>query len=1200
MNTPSKTSSKPPLYRGHPLPLGELSSDSFEDFVYQALTVLGEQKGFQMESGRQPSGDQGFDCMAKVTSTNDLICIQCKRYSSALSVSTVAEEIIKVALNGALDNSTPQHHYIITSGTVSTKLRTLLRQRSYSDLKVECKTLLGKQGSQNALIKRASEAELQPYDVVCAYIESLDNLIVWSGLDFQNELVVIWSKLTDVLSSNFSLEIALKESPTPDFNVLQYFENIRNNCEYLVPLQYTLSQPPIKLSCDNTFKVDQEIILSTDNIRDLLLEGNNIVLSSSGGSGKSSTLSILERDLISSIEDIQYVPIRINLRSYSRNTLKDRIQQELGINYGSWSSLPFKYIFLLDALDEMLQHDTQAFLDELRVITKGHSYIITLRNSGLDIESKISGVDSCITVLPLSYRSAFKIAEKTFSGDELRVFYDEYRKRLSSIGFNFLSSPFVLSMTIEHYRNEKNIPSGIEEILEGWVRSKIKHDGRVIKSTSINVNKIPVKFVVDAFSLILYKCKVEKNLSSIPEDVFYDLMVDCYDELDQSKSFIARSLDLNEFLSMISHYELLVLGSDGHYSTPHTIISEYLISKALSKNWRKHIDTHLLNSFENIWMYVSGFIEPKDQEEFVDVMLSFDSYLGTKISKRFNEIIIASTEFFLLEMEQSNKVLARSNAIFSLGLLATDDCLKRLRSTSNCLDQHHSWQRQCSLAIHGDEQTLRKILRENERQVQAPMQMSGGTYEIWFSAPPAIITEMARARLERWVLDKTVPLCMSLQTIERYGDSYDVEILINVIEDTDQEKEFYIASNALRVIDNDSLIEVSGKLIESKDRNSFLAKNVLLSYGVEFDIEEELNIFIGECSLPESQLAEKIYGVCKLVEFIEKFVAKFDLNESQEKLLVETYNGLKFSHDLYIYWLFWRIAAKGKMNVFLSVVESVFESKEAEEVNQALYYLSCLDELDISTQLSEKIDVYYLNLKSSSYDLRSNYARYYLKHDKKEMAFEIIAESVKGVLEQTTPETITHDSYITSLISHKVFGFFDIATAKKISIDTSLILKFLLVDASSSGDEIAEIKNVLVGKVSTSEIEGYIDNINDESVKLYVYDYLLKNDFVSEPINVMRNYLPYFFSHHRFYPTIINVCKKEWSNELADLFLSSFVDHDWSSISCQMFDEYTGFYADLLSSDQLKDFERTRNKPVKKIMSRTYNVWLEHHGLENI
>ena len=88
---------KPRLFQNNQLPLGELSSDSFEDFVYQSLVLLGNQKGFQMQSGRQPSGDEGFDCTAKKITDKGLICIQCKRYNHTLYTATVVEEIVKVS-----------------------------------------------------------------------------------------------------------------------------------------------------------------------------------------------------------------------------------------------------------------------------------------------------------------------------------------------------------------------------------------------------------------------------------------------------------------------------------------------------------------------------------------------------------------------------------------------------------------------------------------------------------------------------------------------------------------------------------------------------------------------------------------------------------------------------------------------------------------------------------------------------------------------------------------------------------------------------------------------------------------------------------------------------------------------------------------------------------------------------------------------
>jgi len=149
---------KPKLYQNSLLPLDELSADSFEDFIYQSLVLLGNEKAFQMQSGRQPSGDEGFDCTARTTNNNELICIQCKRYNNTLYTKTVVEEIVKVALNGILDNTTPKHHYIISSGIISKELRKQLREEKYRKLKDECKKLLDDKKSQLTLIRKVNRS----------------------------------------------------------------------------------------------------------------------------------------------------------------------------------------------------------------------------------------------------------------------------------------------------------------------------------------------------------------------------------------------------------------------------------------------------------------------------------------------------------------------------------------------------------------------------------------------------------------------------------------------------------------------------------------------------------------------------------------------------------------------------------------------------------------------------------------------------------------------------------------------------------------------------------------------------------------------------------------------------------------------------------------------------------------------------------
>ncbi|MGE4399145.1 MAG: restriction endonuclease [Campylobacterales bacterium] len=1180
---------KPNLFQNNQLPLGELSSDAFEDFVYQSLTLLGDQKEFRMQSGRQPSGDEGFDCTAKKTTDNELVCIQCKRYNDTLYTGTVAEEIVKVALNGVLNKSIPKYHYIITSGTVSKKLREELRQDKYTDLKAACKKLLDDKKLQLTLIEKVENKTIDPYDTICHYLDSLDDLIVWSGIDFQNELVVIWSKLHDVLEKHFSLTVVFKEHPRPDFNLSDYINKKHSKNQKLIPLQFKEAPLPNNVSVEGDGDSIEGLIWSINDVISSLKGEKSILISSLGGSGKSSTLTIIENELINSFNDIEFLPIRINLRSYSRNTLKQKIDQELNINYGSWKSLPFKFIFLFDGLDEMLQHDTQAFIDEISTVIDDYSFILTTRSTGLNIETILPSLNYSISIQPLSYRSAFQIAEKTFQGEELQIFYYEYRRRLSSIGFNFLSLPFFLSMTIEFYKKNKNIPNKIEDILENWIQSKIKNDASKVKDANNKVNQIPSKYIEQAFSLILYKSKVEKNLFSIPKDSFHEIIVECYDELASSNAYINRYLNLDDFVSMISHYEIFILENDSHYATPHPIISDYLIAKIFAKRWHGHVDTSLVNSFYDIWLYSSNFIAEEERDEFLTSILSFNLVLGAKVSKNFDKESIKKAEKVILENEQSEKVLKRSEAIYALGVLGTDTCLERLRSNANLLDIHHSGQRLRSLAMNGDEKTLHKILSENEQLAQAPLKTSGGTYGTWFKSPPAIITDIARTRLTSWLQDKKIPLCFSLETIALFGDSYDIEILVSVIENTKIRKEFNQACMALNTINQDLLAGKLNALIHEGHHNSYPAKKVLLLLGIKADISEEFNFFIEQCHKTEAELVELQYVLMELV----KFIKNFELTKLQTNILVETYKNLNFPHDFYIYWFIWEIASESKINYFLPVVELAFSRNNLEEINQSMFYLTTRDDLNIGHELSKKIDDYFSHVKEESYGIKLNYAKYYLKQGNDIRAHKIVSENIEILLGNLSPETIAHDQYsYSNFLSSGVFDFFDID--KNITFDDSTALKLLLIDTKHTPAN-DKIKTKVLSKINPVKIEDYANSIQDDSVKVYVFDYLFKNRLLLNEIEVIAQYLPIFLGHHMFYDTIQIVCAEKWSDELSSIFLSSFLNHQWEPISAQMFEKYTDFYAQILTGEQLLKFEQQRDKPIDPLVDRIYKIWLEHN-----
>jgi hypothetical protein len=1187
---------KPLLNQGFPLPLNNLSPDAFEDFVYQALSILGIKKEFEMQSGRQPSGDQGFDCTAKTTKNKSLVCIQCKRYNSALNIKTVAEEIIKVSLECALNTSAVKQHYIITSGTVATILRKALRQPDYVDLKKECTEIINGKKFQQALIKKIEDKKLCPKNVSEKYIDQLEKLIVWSSTDFNNELLVIWSELGDILERHFTIEKILKDKPTPDFNIKTHFNKIISKNKKIAPLTYTATLPPLNLQSEKEYDTYKTDVFSESHIVELLKSNKKIVLSSPGGSGKSTTLSAIQQALLTK-NDVEHFPIKLKLRSYSRNTLDQMINRELGISYGSWKSLPFKFIFLLDGLDEMLHYDTQAFCDDLFHTIDGYSYIITLRHTGLSVNTTIRSIDTFLTIQPLSYRSAFFIASETFQEDELRNFYKEYRCKLSSVGFNFFASPFVLSRSIDYYSTHKTLPANTEEILEDWISSKLTHDQSRITDSNLKLNTLHPSQVTEALSIVLYKASYDLGLVFISEQSFTDLMMMCYDELSASKNYLTRIVNFYEFTTLIKNYEILYKDDDGFYTTPHQIISDYLSSKTFAKKWRAHKDSPFNTAHYDIWLYSSNFVLTEDRQEFLDTAFKFDLSLGAKIASNFQGEFVTDIQDKLLYLEQDEKVLTRSNAIYALGLLGTVPCLHRLKSNQGCRDSHQLAQRRRSLALSGNRETLFQILVDNEPIAQSPAQVSGGDYALWFRSPPTVITEIARERVTQWLADRQPLLRMSLRTLACFGDSTDIENVTAVLKTTNDMGEFFDAARALLEIDRELAIEAIFQISTNNNKQSYWAKKVLIPQGIECDTDRDFDYFISLSTAPESVLADQIHHVVD----VHSFLRKTKLNEEKIQTLISAYNSLIFSQDFYYRGLIWTLGESGSPGCLLPLVEHAYSGNSPDEIHYAIGYLANSPELNIEDGLSQKIDAHFDTLNEKNEGTFRHYVTYYYKHQTKSQEFclALMRNKTSQKFTNLAPESISLDNYLFTLFDYDiVFEFLEQSTDGENWISDEDALKLVLINTDHTGVEKQTVKLNTLKKLDRAKLNSYVTTVEDTATKAYIHCYMLFNDLSSNPHALIEEYLPALLLNHMSHLTLVHSCVRYWDDKLAKLFLTHFCYSSWDIVSAQLFEQHIGVFLSLLTKTQAEEFERNREDSVDANIERMYRIFLESKGLE--
>ncbi|TOF29840.1 hypothetical protein CGJ25_15895, partial [Vibrio parahaemolyticus] len=136
------------------------------------------------------------------------------------------------------------------------------------------------------------------------------------------------------------------------------------------------------------------------------------------------------------------------------------------------------------------------------------------------------------------------------------------------------------------------------------------------------------------------------------------------------------------------------------------------------------------------------------------------------------------------------------------------------------------------------------------------------------------------------------------------------------------------------------------------------------------------------------------------------------------------------------------------------------------------------------------------------------------------------------------------------------------------------------------------LKKIVLDKLDRTVIKNYVEEICDESVKISEVSFLLRNDLSNTPLILLKKYLPYFLSHHMYYPTLKVLYKKYWNDDLSYSFLTHFIAHNWNDVSAQMFDKYVNFFLELFTNEQLEKFETQRTKDVNVHIERIYRIWL--------
>lgn len=217
-------------------------------------------------------------------------------------------------------------------------------------------------------------------------------------------------------------------------------------------------------------------IINTSNVANLLELGNKIVVTGTGGIGKSMLFKYL---FLHTIRETDFIPILLELRSLNaieaeKVELFRHIYSILTDNGFSLAEEYFEksmkeggYVILLDGFDELSREKAEVVGSEIKRLTdqfsKNH-FVISSR----PMDEFIGWNDFCeVSVCPLGKKQAISLIRKIEYDENIKgKFLVELEKNLYSKYKSFASNPLLLTIMLMTFSNHASIPDRLNDFYE--------------------------------------------------------------------------------------------------------------------------------------------------------------------------------------------------------------------------------------------------------------------------------------------------------------------------------------------------------------------------------------------------------------------------------------------------------------------------------------------------------------------------------------------------------------------------------------------------------------------------------------------------------------------------------------------------------------------------------------------------------------
>lgn len=217
-------------------------------------------------------------------------------------------------------------------------------------------------------------------------------------------------------------------------------------------------------------------IINTESVNNVLELGNKIIISGTGGIGKS---TLLKHFFLNCLGETSYIPVMIELRSLNgvegKNiNIFDTIYENLITNgfilekqYFEYSMIQGGYLILFDGYDEVKRENISYVSKQIRELADKYSenkYIISSRPT----DDFIGWNDFIETKsMELNKKQALSLIDKIdFDEKVKKSFYKELDDNLYKKYESFASNPLLLTMMLLTYDTRASIPAKLNDFYE--------------------------------------------------------------------------------------------------------------------------------------------------------------------------------------------------------------------------------------------------------------------------------------------------------------------------------------------------------------------------------------------------------------------------------------------------------------------------------------------------------------------------------------------------------------------------------------------------------------------------------------------------------------------------------------------------------------------------------------------------------------